>query len=334
MSVTNNRGIDPDFSWRRAADYLRTTIHFASSFTATIRVLQQNKIENLTQQFPSNRMTEGSRFYVMRLLRAASVLAPFYYLTRTFKPQELENKTYVSLEELVSLYRVDEISSILALIYVFNTMRKVCDEEEWGRYSRVINETVELGGHLGSNIDEIGMADGLLLTGIRYLAPAIFLSRDAKIFKNYRRDTKIKKRAFDLQMEYDLFGCTHVEIAVQMIQSMGFGVEYASAFYKSIVTPPNKKLERHANFMRILLLWTEALYSGQKPPSIHGENEILVSEDMLDNLAIMSKSIQEKGSAYSWLSKGKSSITKELVPQLYYEDTDDFPDVTEHPFVG
>lgn len=325
--------IDPDSSWQQAAYLLKNTLHFASSFTTTIRTLKLNAIENIERGGGPSRLNEASRFYLMRLVKAPSILAPLFYLTQTYKGRQIEDMPHISQEYLVGLYRLDELSSFLALTFIFNSLRKACDKEEWLRYGKVINEAVEVGGYVGSNISDIGLADGLLLSGVRYLAPAVFLARDPKNFKIYRRDLKIKKCAFHLQMEYDLFGCTHVDIATQLVQGAGFGADYSTDFYKSLMTDPDKRLERRPNLMRIMLLWSEALYLGRKPPRIHGENEIAVEDQVVDQLLLVSKQIQESGSVFSWLSKGKSSITRRLTPQLYGPDAStDFEEEEEAAF--
>lgn len=329
-SVSKNKKIDPDQAWKTAADLLRNSMHFSSSLTTTIRTLRINESDNLNEGNSSSHLNSAGKFYLMRLLRVGSILAPFYYLTKTFKAKQIEDKEYLSGEDIVSLYKLDEVCAVLALAYVFNSLRKICDKEEWGRYAKFANEITELGGCLGINIPDIGLARGLLLSGMRALSLAVFLSQDMKAYKIYRRDTKIKKVCFDLQMEYDLFGCTHVEIATQMIQSIGFGVDYSADLYKSILTEPDKKLQKMPNIMRILLLWNEALYMNKKPPAILGENEIIVSDEVLDRVIMISKQIQEDGSAFSWLSKNKKSISRKLAPQLYkHGDPSEFEEFEE-----
>lgn len=333
-SVENRKSIDQDASWKQATYLLKNSLHFASSFTTTIRTLKLNELENIEKGIGASKISEASKFYLMRLVKAPSILSPLYYLTKTFKANQIENIEHTPPEYLINIYRLDELSSIVALTYIYNSLRKVCEKEDWVRYSKTVNEAVEVGGYLGSNISDIGFADGILLSGLRYLAPAVFLAKDPKNFRIYRRDLKIKKLSFQLQMEYDLFGCTHVDIATQMVQGAGFGVDYAADFFKSLMTPPDRKLERRPNIMRILLLWNDALYSGHKPPNILGENEIAVSDEVFDKLILISKQVQESGSIFSWLSKGKSAITRALAPQLYNKDeVDDYvePEDTEEP---
>jgi hypothetical protein len=317
MSEFNQFKIDPDQSWQVAASTLKESIHFSSSFTTTIRALKQNQIENAKNGLGPKKLNTVSKFNVMRLFRAGSIKAPLYYLTCTFKSREIDDREFITLEELVGLYTLEELSAILALAYTYNCLRRICDKEEWQKQAKFINECLEVGGYLGLSLPHVGLANGILLTGMRCLAPAIYLARNQKIYKNYRRDLKIKKAAFDLQMEYDLFGCTHVDIATQMLQAIGYGVDIPTDFYKSLVTSPNKPLDKKPNTMRIMLLWVEALYLGKKPPAINGENEISLGEDVMDQLLMVSKQVQESGSAFSWLSKGRSSITKQLAPVLY-----------------
>ncbi len=319
MNALNNKKtrLDPDLSWSTASNLIKDAIHFSSTFTTTIRLLKQNEIENLSNGSNPRKLNENARFSVLRLFKASSIKAPLYYLTSTYNSDLIEKKNSITAEDLVSFYKIDELSAILALVYVFNSLRKVSDKEEWQRYSKYINESVELGGYFGINIPDIGFANSLLFTGMRYLAPAVFMALSPKVFKNYRRDLKLKKIAFDLNMEYDLFGCTHVDVATQLIQSIGFGVNISTDFYKSLMTPVNKQLDSKSNIIRVLLIWVEYLALGKKPPVVNGENEITMDDSVMDRLSLLNKQIQESGSSFSWLSKGKSSIAKELTPKLY-----------------
>jgi len=304
-------------SWQNALKRVRSNLHFATSFTTVIRTLLLNLEENKANGVDLKKMNSGTNFLVGRLLNAQSVLSPFYYLTLTLKESEIANKSYVSRKDLLNLYKLDEIAVVLALVYTFHRLRRGCDPEEWQRYARHVHEAIDIGAHIGTNFSEVGMASGILLNGMRHLALAIFMRGDLKIFKNYRRDVKIKKGMFDTKMEMELFGCTHIEIATTILQSLGFGVDYAERFYRGLTTHPQKELDQQANQVRISLLWAEALQLGTKPPAIKGEDQILASDDVLDRIISLSGQVREGGSKYSWLGRGKVDISKKQVPQLY-----------------
>ena len=309
-------------AWHRASEKVRAYLHFASSFTTTIRTLKINEEENLSQGLDAYSMNSASKFLVGRLLNAPSILAPFYFLSRTFKSDKMAGQDYYSRKNILSFYKLDEISAVLALTYVFHRLRRVCDPEEWGRYSRYIHEGTEIGCHIGQNFTDIGLANGLLYNGMRYLSQAIFLKTDIKLFKNYRRDVKIKKRMFDLKMEQDIFGFTHVDVGSILLQSLGFGVEAATSFRKALTTLPTKELDKPTNSVRIVLLWTEALHSGSKPPAIRGEDKFFTSDEVIDRIVSSTEKVIDSGSEHEWLAKGRTAISRKLTPELYPAKTE------------
>jgi hypothetical protein len=296
---------------------VKESLSFASSFTTTIRTLLVNSEENKKQVLGQKKLNDHSRFLVSRLFNAPSVLSPFYFLIKTLNEGYLKDKEYISRREIIEQFKIEELAAVLALVYTYHRIRRIVDPEEWTRYSKVINNAVDIGISIGNSFPEIGIAYGALLTGVRYLGLACLIKHDSKAFKNYRRDVKIKRKMFDTKMELDIFGCTNVELGAVLLQSLGFGAEFASKFFNSLTIAPSKAVSSEENRMRVCLLWQEALHAGGRPPVIQGEDEFMASDEALDKLMSHSIEIIEEGSKYSWLGKGRSAINKRLVPQLY-----------------
>ncbi|MCO6431701.1 MAG: hypothetical protein J5J00_12655 [Deltaproteobacteria bacterium] len=303
--------------WRLAEQRLRASMYFAASFTTAIRTLRANEAHNIDRGNDPKELSENSRFFLRRLFRAPSILAPLYFLSLTYHEEKLADKSYVSRDYLVSLYKPGELASILALIYLYHNLRRVCDPEDWGRYSKIVNDIIEIGGLIGRHLPELGFANSLLATGVRHLAAAVFLRTDPANFRIYRRDSKIQQRLLSLEIERRIWECTHVEIGTRILQLFGFGVPFAASFHRAALTPNRKELDLKSNRLRLTLVWSEALYLGVKPPVIKGEEQLIASESILDRILDEASRIREKGSKHAWLSKRKNAISPTLTPQLY-----------------
>lgn len=307
---------NPPESWLRAGRYLTGIGGISSAISACVRTA----ILNNAPDAPRGVLDPASDFEINRFLQAPSIKIPFYFLSQARFSEEQRAQKYISGRDIMSLYNARELVSILSLIYVFKRIAKKLGEPEpddWDRLSKTAQEHAEIGMTLGVTIPSLGFTDSMLVGGVRTLALGIFALKDAKGFKEYRRDLRIKDLTFNTAEEEKRWGCTHIEIASQILIQLGLGKEMASAFHTGLASPSDKNLTPEGIRMRIIAFWIESLHRGVSPPTIRGEEQYRGSQAALDQLFDQSSDIRKRGISLPWLSKGKKDISRDAQPQLF-----------------
>lgn len=283
-----------------------------SSILVCIRSIKTNN----AYDSPRGGLDDLSRFEVTRYLKASSVKIPFYFAAESRLMGA--DTQLIGPSEILEVFRAHEVASILGLVYLYKRLRtRIPDLEEWNRIAKIAEEQIEIGALLGKSFPTIGYADGILIGGIRHLALGLFHLKDPKGYKDYRRDLKIKNRAFDLKEEKERWSTTHLDVACRLLVVMGFGQEFALNLFRAITTNDDSRLSEEQLRIRLAALWIESLSVGVAPPKIRGEEKHQASTDVVDKLFDDCTSIRRNGLIKYWISMGKKDVTKSSHPQLF-----------------
>lgn len=301
-------------AWNSALARVQLLDYIPSSFTVCVRQLMLNSQEQVAGK-PAG-LDDDVQFLLNRFLRSPSIMAHVFFLTASLQPDYIANHSLISANDFIRLYGAAEWASIVALIFLTHTIKKKCDAQEWGQLSKILQEGVDVGAILGRRVSGLGLANGLLIPGIRYLSLGLCLAPDLKKFQNYRRQLVKDRRGFDLALEQKLWGCTHAQITALLLLSMGFPSWHAMQLEAALAAPPKEKIPQGINKLRILAYWSYALQTGANPPTIAGEDEFITSEVELDQVAMESKEVLAKGSPQSWLLKTAQDLTPEQAAQI------------------
>lgn len=302
--------------WERAAQYLVQFGALSSNVAATIRTLRvANAATAARGVFDST-----SHFELVRFLRAPAFKVPIYFLAKTRFDDELNQKEYIGAPDLMGLFTAHELASIIGLVFMYRRLQSRIrgrDAEEWARAAKVIEEQIAIGMLLGETIKQIGIANAMLISGMRAIAATIFALKNQKLFKEYRRDLKIKDRIFDTADECKRWDCSSIDLAARLLVTAGYGRPFAEAYHIGMSSEPSGKLTDAAIQARIIGLWSEALHLGASPPTIQGEEKFQAPPDELDRLYERCTDIRQAGIQHPWLAQSKKEVSKESHPQLF-----------------
>jgi len=177
---------------------------------------------------------------------------------------------------------------------------------------------MQVGVHLGRNVEKIGIARGLLAGGLRSLALATIARKDTKTFREYRRIVHKKNVLFDIPAEQRLWGCNHLQVSAVILQGFGFGVSaakglgvglYPNIRLDSILDPPGK-------VWRDAALWIEAIVTSESP----GESLLeFYGEEANETFRKIQGTVEKLGSDITkipWLPVDMENLPKEVRKQL------------------
>lgn len=292
-------------SWDRANKYAKLIGEIPSSFSTTIRTIRNNNAPSAGTQFD-----KASKFMALRLIKSPTLKAPVYFAACTIYPEKLTPGTVLRDTQLLELFHPHELASILGMVYVYRRAKRVCSGALWENLVKELNSQADIGIRLGRCIPKIGPSVGVVLGTIRNLSLALFLSRDEKGFRAYRREVNAKEKFFDLGLEMKTWGCDDVQLSSKILQALGFGLPFAAGFSFGLTASSQAELESDPEYYRwhCASLWIEALrHTGQAPQITHKGQYYPLKAD-LDRLCEEAQAINVNGSKFTWLEKEKDAL--------------------------
>jgi hypothetical protein len=321
MTEPNNLEIPLDnqaqLGWRVASDLLNPFGPTAANFGEAIRALC------LAFERGQTSLNHGVQNHVLRLLKNKTITATYFFFSKQFRPSVLEGRSYISERDLFNAYTPFEHASILALCYLFKTLSRKIDKEEWEYVQTPLYEALAIGAGVGQQIPEVGLGIGLLSRGIRYLALAPLVRENKRAFKEYRQHLKTKDLAFDTSFEESMWQCSSIQVASILLERMGFPRGFGLQYVASAAREPNIQPDPLYGIpIRIAESIIDSYMEGHEIPTSLptwvGKQMNLSSETRGNLVASFTKTLADKNRV-EWLNKGGSSIDPTSTPQLFTE---------------
>lgn len=305
MSNSKTANLDPDGeqSWQIARRYANQLNPVPSMVSITVRSLwsyHENDQENNLAQLDSVCYSAARRVDKTEILKA-----PIYFAASALYPNEFEKLSEDdSSKALIKILKPGFFAALLGLVYFQKRLNKICQSEHWKTLSAELAQNMEIGYIIGSALPKLSTADGILLGGIRYVALATFLVRDAETYRRYRNG---KKGKFDLEYERSHWGCDHAQIAYYLLQDLGYIKEIPDLANALRKLP--KRLDDANEIVRkwyAALEWIDDLKSGHCPPTNELALKILdFQEDCIEQLRENTANVIQHGSTFKWMLRGR-----------------------------
>jgi hypothetical protein len=220
-------------------------------------------------------------------------------------------------------YSPFEHAVILAYCYLSRNLGRKTDKDDWSYVENPLYEALTIGGIIGQEVKGVGLGFGLLSRGLRYLAFAPFLRENRRGFKEYRLHLKTKDLPFDIAFEEITWQTNNVQIAAIILEHMGFhhamALEFVAAAEENKSHTPSELFGAPFSFAEALI--ENYMETGEilnKTPSWTGQELVLSVETRGAILTKLNRALSDK-QRNEWLSKGSTSITPELTPELFVE---------------
>jgi len=292
-------------SWSRADKYSKLLGAIPSSFSTAIRTLRTNNPDGAGNGFDKN-----SRFMADRLIKSPTLKAPVHFAACMLAPDKVTPDAPVSDAVLLNSLTPHEVASVLGMIYTYRRVKRLCEGQLWDNLAKEMHAQSDIGIRLGKCIPRIGTSVGIVLGSVRWLAMALFLSRDEKGFRAYRREVNAKNKYHDLDGEMKIWGCDHIQIASKILQTLGFGLPFAAGFSFGLTSTNHTELESDPEYYRwyCATLWIEALRKHGKAPDMTHKGAYYPLKEHLDTLGLAVREINSGGSKFNWLGKEKQDL--------------------------
>ncbi len=274
-----------------------------SFFTRYIGALRRNHQKNI--ETGNTGLDAASRDILQRLIAGDTLRSIVYYAAQTYRPEKMSEGLYEKPKELLELFSPNDLASVIGVAFLYRRLQKLCHKDEWQKYNRTLLSSVEIGGHFGSSVTDIGFSKGLLVGAFPRLATAVFMLNDLSRFKEYRAELRERKLLFDFQREQELFSCTHAHIAARLMTLMGFGKNEAQDFYFGIFSDSisAKKLPRSSYAYHVANLWVNSLLIEGSAPDADLGDEFELSESKIDALLPKIEDIRKRDFATAWMEQ-------------------------------
>lgn len=289
---------DQEKVWELAKYFAISFGEVPNSFSGTIRALVADDAKS------SDAYSTGSRFMAGRLLKSSSVAVPLRGATQLFFPDKADAVQNASPEAFLALYKPVETAALLGVVYAYKKVKKRSPSEEWEHFSSVLTRCIDLGGLIGRALPRVGFSLGLLAGAFTAICQVPFLLQNPKEFKAYRRKLG-KTQPYDLALQLESFGCTHIHIATMLLPTLGYGVPLSKLVTEGlmgeILTAPTPDSEMYRSY--IAAVWLKGLYAtGAVPDMVHKGGFYPLKAD-LDRLL---EGVAKTQNSPSWLESIKA----------------------------
>lgn len=312
-NTDGNIEINTPKSWEIAQAYAQKIGAMPPSFTSIIRMLLVDQEKN------NGEISNANITQAALLLNSERLRAMFYFAVKTFHAEELEKESFLNKRKLAKFFSPSELSGIIAISLLYRRCRKRCSEDDFKQMSRNIQRDLNIGGYLGQSIPHIGLTWGMLVGGCRALAETAFLLHDKDGYMRYLNTKSKKNIDFDVDFETSRWGCTSIQIASTLLQSLGFGIKYCESLVAGLDPRTPEEMIQNDNVYRVKVtrLWIDSLVNSGAIPDITHRGNYYPTEDNLQKLLSKIQVEPSPGSDLNWLDKEKEDITEETAPQLF-----------------
>lgn len=300
-------------AWTASRKHSELYGNIPSSFSTAIRALMKG------QESEDGPARAQARWQLNRLLRTPSLLSPFYFATKTYHGTRMAGLSTVTPSNLIALYQPVDVAAIFGALYLYRRGRKLSDEKEWALLTADMHARCDLAGCVGFAIPNIGFPLALLAGSMRYLGMAAFMLHDQKGFAEYRRRLKISGKIADLKYETARWGCSHAQVASNLVINLGFSREIAQSVCNGFQMSELKFDRENSGpyAVRCAEEWISALARNPAPPDIVHNGYFYPLKEDLQQLIVSTEPIRQHGSAFSWLEKKAQDLNCKTAPELF-----------------
>jgi hypothetical protein len=225
------------------------------SFSLAVYLLLQNPTSSPIPK------TGNCAFQIKRLLSVKAVERATRAAAHAYS---VEWKDTEELPDFDSL----SIGSILVSIYLNRRIIRMTDSAEWAFMSPFYYRDILASGLAIQSVYRSGLGIAVLGTSAIYSAIAALCAIDKKAFKEYRRRRKQERFFINSKLEQELFGCSALSIAKEVVQGFRFGSKIVEAFvYGFDLSVKDPVLPAAARPFRTVAKVLTTIYERKKPDS-------------------------------------------------------------------
>jgi len=310
------KNLNEEASWDVAREYASAIGKLPPVFSAALRLLVKDHFKH------GGELRPVTKFLVGQALRGKKILSMLYYSAERFKPQQLANRTNISLGELVNLFSAYDLAVLYGLFLTYRRVIKVQQASKFDAGDLLSNLRVEtqLGGIVGTAVPKIGLGNGLLAGTLHHLAIATVNATRPSCVSNYYRNLGAAGKRWNLYDEVDIFGCTSLQIGAALMSKVGFNKATVEIYLGAL--DPELRLGNSASGelypIKYGRLWIDGLLSGQEQPIEKMPGEFYPLLESRIWMETQNRSLNPE--VPSWIERSDKDVSEELTPMLFAND--------------
>lgn len=316
---------DPESeSWEIAKRIAQKTGKVSSLFSSCIRAA--NKVESVVSDADEKEIRAFAAYTSNFLLKISpSLRSVFYFVAKTHHPEAIRAIQKFNVTEMMGIFSPAELASVLGITFLYRKMRKACNQEEWKLLRKKILAHIDIGTSIGKRMQHIGVGNGILIGGLRFLAITAFANYNFKAYQEYKKKSRRPNCIFDMKIETEVFGCNHLQVASYLATELGyvaprstvsltFGMDAFHVDPKAL----SPKLQEQVISWRGAMAYIESYHATGEAPDVSKEYLLTLTTDQR---AMMEREIelilnQKDGPAEHWLEKGWNDLPPEIAAAL------------------
>lgn len=319
----DERGGEFDEGWAEANRLVSKHVVFPNLYSATVRAIR-GAPEILRTEDPARLAAFAVRAALFPVKVSPTLKAVFYHAAEEADRSSLAAARPLTTERLLGLFHPSDIAAVITLVLLSRTIRRSCEDEEWGRLVPKMRAHMLVGGLVGQAVRGVGYGNGLLAAGARVLGQGVLLRSDWKAFKELRRKTERARALFLPEEELELFGCTHLQVAAGLLAGFGYGIGPRMAFGVGSIDPALERLrgaavdaKEEADRWAVTIACTERVHAeGKLPRALAARLSAAFVPGAADQLTRESGVLTDGGAGCNWLWRTKEEVPDAVKAEL------------------
>lgn len=200
----------------------KVTAMLTSFFSSAIRSIRLEYLRAAKKNWEPEKIWNTCGFLVGV---SPTIKTALYHAAATFYPEQLAKLPELNPKSLASLFHPDDLASLIALVYVHRSLKKHFDPTSWRRIEEDAFTAMLISSAVGQTVHHMSRGDAMLQGGLRIFAQSA-LAFFGKELPPVEKGTVARgkaKQATPEQREIIKHGCSHLQVAAQIAQTLGFG---------------------------------------------------------------------------------------------------------------
>lgn len=274
-------------SWEKSRSYLSVFGGNISPMIGTVRGLLSGALSSIDP-------------LLLKSIRVRYASGLLLMCQQIYSDADIANSGADPFESALKLFGHRKFGHLFSLLYLARRGKAVLGEQ-WAETGRRMQLAADVSVHLCREMPAFDLSHATLVGAGRKLAYALMSREKPKALNEYENTMKQRGLPFNLELEIDIWGCTHCQVLSRMLADLGFQSNYCQSIQQGLNTPFSEPLGDLENQIRIAASMIESLILDIDPPQIAGDEKFMMDESKMEGFMTTIEKLRTGPSSTPWL---------------------------------
>jgi len=257
--------------------------------------------------------------YLSRFLKSRAFKSPYFHAVSFYRTERLgaDDDPFLA-RDFIEAFSCEEHALISGLIFVHRMAARRAESELVKEITDRMQRTLNLGWFIGKALKPVGPGMAMSVGAARWLGLLPIASHDPDGFRSYMSGLKRSDQAVsDERFETERWGCASVQVALIMLQRVGFGANRLIPLMRALTTTSfSNSVEPVEKVYRVAEIWLSYMLESRSAPSSPLQPAFYLGKDRINEIS-QRMQVASNSFASNWLSATGRDLCEATAPQLF-----------------